>query len=397
MREICVKKFDHFGNRQFFDFKDKHLGVFDAQGEKWKLMRKALTPTFTSGKLKKMLQPIENVGQALVDHLNENYVPGKTVDMKPIMQNVAIGSICHCAFGIDTNLFKNEGPSEDLKNLLVETISGFRVTDNMTGFFTMFLQALPELTALALPFTYPTKCLDACYSITKNILDSRDKESHRGDFIETLQELLGSEKFNPDYVLAQGSLFFLAGFETAGNCLSTLMYNLAKHPKIQDKLYEEITEVMDDRKLDYETLSELRYLEATIQENLRMYPPAIFIDRVCEKDVTLSNGMHIKAGTIIQFPYYGLNHCEDNFPEPENFNPERYLEENAGKDWVFSFGMGPRVCIGSRFAMSEMKMALAKLILEFRILDSPETKLEFYGGDVLALSFPEIKIILEKR
>ena len=89
-----------------------------------------------------------------------------------------------------------------------------------------------------------------------------------------------------DIITSQGIIFFVAGFETTANTLSTLCHTFAKYPEVQDRVYEEVKDVMarHDGNINHETIEEMEYLEATISENLRMNPPALLHLRVCNKD-----------------------------------------------------------------------------------------------------------------
>lgn len=80
---------------------------------------------------------------------------------------------------------------------------------------------------------------------------------------------------NEDIVYAQGIIFFIAGFETSSNCLSTLSYNLAKNPEVQSKIADEVDRVLaeNDGRIDFETINQMTYLDAAVQENLRIHPP----------------------------------------------------------------------------------------------------------------------------
>lgn len=95
-----------------------------------------------------------------------------------------------------------------------------------------------------------------------------------------------------------------------------------------------------------------------------------------------------------------MHHNPNFFPEPEKFTPERFLKPNSETIVPFSylpFGGGPRICIGQRFAIVEMKMAMAKLLSRFRIVDTPSTKLEVLRGDNFFLSYEDIYVKLEPR
>ena len=88
------------------------------------------------------------------------------------------------------------------------------------------------------------------------------------------------------------------------------------------------------------------------------------------------------------------------FPEPEMFQPERFLKSNESKIVPFSyipFGGGPRVCIGQRFAMIEMKIAMAKLLAKFKIVATPATSMDVLKGDTFLFSYGDILVKLEPR
>ena len=88
------------------------------------------------------------------------------------------------------------------------------------------------------------------------------------------------------------------------------------------------------------------------------------------------------------------------FAEPEKFQPERFLKSNESQIVPFSyipFGGGPRVCIGQRFAMVEMKIAMAKLLAKFKIVASPATSMDVLKGDTFLFSYGDILVKLEPR
>ena len=123
------------------------------------------------------------------------------------------------------------------------------------------------------------------------------------------------------------------------------------------------------------------------------------LDRVCAEDCTLGP-YKIKKDTIVQFPFAAMHHNPKLFPQPEKFKPERFLKPNSNEIVPFSylpFGGGPRICIGQRFAIIEMKIAMAKLIYRFRIIETPSTKLEVLKGDNFFLSYENFHVKLEPR
>ena len=245
---------------------------------------------------------------------------------------------------------------------------------------------------------YPKEFFDF-HDVTEEIVKARiQSKTHYGDFVDKIIEVCNDANSNvsSDTIKAQGAIFFAAGFETTSNNLTTLCYNLAIHPNIQDKLFEEIESI---DKIDSETINNLHYMEASIMENLRMYAPVIIQERICKKDTELK-GMLIKRGTMISIPIIAAHMNPDFFPEPEVFKPERFLKENQDEITPYTFlafSGGPRICLGQRFAMVEMKMLLANMLKKFKIETCPDTKLKFNQGDLFITNYDEIMLKLTPR
>ena len=217
------------------------------------------------------------------------------------------------------------------------------------------------------------------------------------------------EGLNEDMVAAQGIVFLAAGFETTSSTMSLLLYNLAKHPLVQEKVFAEISSVLEnneDDKIDHDTIAEMPYLEACLYETLRLYPIVIRNQRYCSKD-SMINGKLIKKGTSIIVPTWAMHRNPELYGDDAGeFKPERFLEEEGGikvtekfSDLTFqAFGGGPRICIGMRFAMTEMKLAMTKLISTFSFQDEPGvTKLDIQKGGYFLLTYPEMKIRIKRR
>jgi len=234
----------------------------------------------------------------------------------------------------------------------------------------------------------------------------------QGDFIDRLRMMIHKIKdsgqttldgLTEEMVVAQGIVFLAAGFETTANTLGSLTYNLAKYPEIQQRCYEEIKDVISKNKeINHETISELDYLEACLKENLRLFPPIIRNKRYCSRDTEVE-GLKIKKGMIILVPIHVLHMDPDIYGDNvEQFEPERFLngasKEQMDNHLFHAFGGGPRICIGMRFAMEEMKITLAKLLTNFEFIEEPNvTELKFEKGNPLLMSYQEMKIKMQER
>jgi len=188
-----------------------------------------------------------------------------------------------------------------------------------------------------------------------------------------------SELLNDDGIVANAALFILAGFESTQGLLLFVAYNLALHQDIQDKLRAEIEKVLEESggRFNYDAIAKLYYLDMVINETLRYFPPAPFIDRQCTSAYKIPGTDYvIQPGEAVQIPAFGLHHDKEYWQEPEKFDPERFNPENKPKINQYAyhpFGQGPRNCIGMRFALAEAKVVLANLVYHFKLAPSKNT------------------------
>lgn len=163
---------------------------------------------------------------------------------------------------------------------------------------------------------------------------------------------------------------FMAGHETTSNALTWTFYLLAKHPEIQNRLFNEINQVLDGRAPKYTDLQQLKYTEMVFKEAMRIYPPAwILSAREILKDTEINGYLFPKGKAVFVSPYAN-HHNPRYFPEPEKFDPERFNEENEKtipKYAYIPFGAGGRVCIGNSFAMMEGKLILANILQRYKV------------------------------
>lgn len=130
-------------------------------------------------------------------------------------------------------------------------------------------------------------------------------------------------------------------------------------------------------------LRSMKYLECCIKEALRLYPVLPWLLRRTNEDIELKDGRVIPAGVDVPINTYVIHRDSEQFPEPETFKPERYLDENDGSgklSGLLSFGAGPRTCPGMLFAIQELKVLLSHLLLEFKWESAEEEDKNVKGG-----------------
>ncbi|KAK7080460.1 Cytochrome P450 3A4 [Halocaridina rubra] len=189
-------------------------------------------------------------------------------------------------------------------------------------------------------------------------------------------------------ILAQCLLFLVAGYDTTASTLAFASFLLAKHPKEQDTLRQELRELLEEKegKLTYDTLIDAKFLDSCIMETLRLYPPGPRLQRMCNKSYRLpGTEFTIPKGMVVQCQVWSVHHDARYWPDPEKFSPDRFMPENRPNIKSFThipFGMGPRNCIGMRFALMEVKVALAKLVLAAEMKLAPGSEeLILEGGN----------------
>uniref|UniRef100_A0A8D2H0Z2 unspecific monooxygenase n=1 Tax=Urocitellus parryii TaxID=9999 RepID=A0A8D2H0Z2_UROPR len=127
----------------------------------------------------------------------------------------------------------------------------------------------------------------------------------------------------------------------------------------------------------------MEYLDMVVNETLRLYPIAGRLERICKKDVEI-NAVPIRQGTVVMISSYVLHGDPQHWPEPEEFCPERFSKNN--KDSInpymcMPFGNGPRNCIGMRFALMNIKLALVKVMQTFSFQTCKETQIPLKLAD----------------
>lgn len=172
---------------------------------------------------------------------------------------------------------------------------------------------------------------------------------------------------------------YLAGHETTALTLTWSWYLLSQHPTAEAKLADEWARVLGGRSPTPDDLPRLPYTDAVLTEAMRVYPPVYLIGREATRDLELG-GYRVKRGTTI-FMSQWVSHRDPRFfgPDPEAFRPERWLDglaKRIPKYAYYPFGGGPRVCIGSTFALMEAAVLLATVGQRYRFTLDPDAVVE---------------------
>ena len=148
------------------------------------------------------------------------------------------------------------------------------------------------------------------------------------------------------------------------NCSLGHNYNLAI-------LQDAIDENDGNPHLEYTKLHSLKFLEQFVKESLRSW--MAFLERVCTKDYFIPElNVTIPKGALVQIPASSLMHEEQFFPNPDAFDPEAHFDNDTLiPSSFYSFGHGPRNCVGMRFAWTVMRVLLVQVLANFKVLPGP--------------------------
>lgn len=202
-------------------------------------------------------------------------------------------------------------------------------------------------------------------------------------------------------ITAQALIFFFAGFDTVSSAMCFMCYELAVNPEIQEKLLKELDEASENcgGKPTYDIIMNLKYLDMVLSgmpyifrflklhklqflETLRKWPISIAADRICNKPYTIEpitaneKPLHLEKNVAIWIPIYSLHRDPQYYPDPDRFDPERFNDENKiniNPYTYMPFGVGPRNCIGSRFAQLEVKTLFFHILSQFEIVPVEKT------------------------
>lgn len=417
IKNILVKNAQCFINRtQTANEKVDPLtakAVFALKNEKWKHIRAAMTPIFTTGKMKNMFYLIERCATELMLYLDKQMADGLPVNIKDAMARYTTDVITSCAFGIESNSLKN--PDSEFNTYTRKFVE----YTTLKSFATLAISFAPKLQSVLRLKILDDGIVTFLRKTVWSAVQYREKNNvDRKDFLDNMmvlrkrgQEANGAVNvvtIDGDDFVAQSYAFLLAGFETSSSTMTFALYELSLQPAIQERMRTEIEQVMEkyNQEMTYEAILDMPYLEMVVSETLRKYPIVPFLDRACVSDWKFPDSSEhyyvtLPRGTAVYIPVYGIHHDPEYYPDPERFDPERFTQENTKKRHRFTylpFGEGPRICLGRRFAMMQIKTGLIRILSRFEVAPCKDTPipLKLHPKPFLMQPLEEIPLALKK-
>ena len=339
-------------------------GMVTADGSSWKHQREAARPAFHGREVQAYAPIITDVVAGLMERWRAAANERRVVDMHQEMMHVTLRVAGRALFGVDL-----EAEADDSGALLNATMAA----------------GLKRMNALvAAPMVLPTpnnRVLKTARRSLERMIDriidrSRGEGRARDDLLKRLLD--DHDAWHPAGRTAQfydeAITILLAGHETTANALCFSLHLLGRHPGIMHKLREETRQVLGGRPAAFGDLSKLTYTRMVLDESMRLFPPAWIIDRNCVEDDEI-DGCRISRGSLILISPYVIHRHPAFWSDGERFLPDRFdkdQDHDRPRHAYFPFGLGPRVCIGASFALTEAVLVLASLIDNFDVEPVPD-------------------------
>lgn len=349
--------------------------VLIAEGEAWAKQRRLVQQGFQPSRMAAYGEKIVTRVRQFSDSLTETLPQSGEIEIDgtAAMAELALSNICQTMFDVEPG----DTTAEIAKAVAVLSQIGF---DEMQA---------PIRRPLWLPIPHNARkkwAMRVLDQLVWKLVKERRASGKDGDdlltkLLHAVDDESGGFKLDDRQVRDEVMTMLLAGYDTTAAGLEWLMYCLASHEEVAKKCYADVA-ALGDRPVTDGDIDRMPYLMATINETLRLYPPAIGIFvRQATANVEIG-GYQVRKGELVMLSSFATQRDPRRFPEPEKFDPQRFLPPRDAEFPPFAyfpFGGGPRVCIGKMLALHEMALVAATLLQSWHItypIGEPEPELD---------------------
>jgi cytochrome P450 len=374
--EILKNRPDQF--RRFFKIDEIMqevglIGLFNAEGEQWKLHRKLTSEALNLKNVQSFFPTLQRVTERLHQRWETFTKVDTVIDVQKEMMRYTVDITTSIAFGYDINTLQKE---KDIIQDHMEKVFPM-INERITAPFPTwryikskkdkaFDKALLAIEKLVYQFIERAKL---------RLEDNPALQETPTNFLEALLvEQSKSGSLSDKEIFGNVFTILLAGEDTTSNSISWTLYYLAQHPEIFQKVRAEANQIFPDSHCpdSNEAVAALRYTEAVAMESMRLKPvtPNLYMQAL--EDVTVQD-LEIKKGMTVMMQNKVAQTDEMHFTNPDVFIPERWIpkacpmHDKHSPQIMRAFGAGSRFCPGRNLAVQEMKMAIAMICKNFEI------------------------------
>ncbi|CAL0333984.1 unnamed protein product [Lupinus luteus] len=394
VEHILKTRFDNYPKgKPFSTILDDRLGkgIFNVDGDYWKFQRKMASLELGSVVIRSYAfeTVMDEIQTRLIPVMaskahGENGTEIKTVlDLQDILRRFSFDINCKLSFGLDPGCLL---PSLPVSNLA----DAFDLTSKLSAERAMNVS--PMIWKMKRFFNVGSeKKLREAVNVVSNSANEIIKQRREMGFAtrkDLLSRFMGLINNDDIYLRDIVISFLLAGRDTIAAGLTGFFSLLSKNPRVEEMIRKELNQVLgpDQESPTFDQLRQMHYLNATVHESLRLFPPVQFDSKHAEEDDVLPDGTIVKKGSRVTYHPYAMGRMKKIWgPDCLEFNPERWL-----KDGLFVqqdpfkypvFQAGPRVCLGKDLALMNMKSVVAALVPRFDIrVVEPHHEPQFVPG-----------------
>ncbi len=334
-------------------------GLLLSEGEHWKHQRRTVAPAFAPRTMPLLARHVATAADAAVARLAAS--KEAQIDLLAAMQGLALEIAGTSMFSL---AMERHRPA--LRDLIICYAAGVGRPTPLDFLLPLAIPSPRDLLRRRVRRRWVRL-------ISRIIAERRDKASAAApadlfDMLSTASDPESGASLSANDLVDQVATLITAGHETTGVALFWSLYLIAAAPAVQERLAAEVAALDLGPEEADETLPRLVYTRAVVQEALRLYPPVYAIVRQA-RTADNADGIEVPAGAIVFIAPWVLHRHRRLWPQPEVFDPARFLPDAPVPDRFayLPFGIGPRVCIGAQFALTEATLVLAKMLQAFEI------------------------------
>jgi cytochrome P450 family 110 len=326
------------------------------EGKSHQRQRQLMLPPFHGDRMKTYGQIICQITQ----DVTQQWQVGKQISINHFLPDITLQIILQVVFGIS--------PGERYEQLKVKLSS--LLEDVTTPWYSslFFFPPLQKDLGAWSPWGHFVRRRQQIDKLIYAEISQRRRENNptRTDILSMLMSARdeNGQQMNDEELRDQLMSLLLLGYETTAAALAWAFYLIHSHPQVRDRLQQELNNA-DRTKPD--AIAQLPYLTAICQESLRVHPIALICTPRMVRDSVQIAGDKFNAGTIIVPCIYLTHRREEIYPQPEKFQPERFLHQKFSPFEYLPFGGGSRGCIGAAFSLYEMKLVLATVLSQYEL------------------------------
>ncbi|XP_065222526.1 cytochrome P450 4c21-like [Planococcus citri] len=357
------------------------VGILNAKYEEWKKSRKMLSPAFNSEMLTKYADVFHRQASILVDELKIPAERGEIVDVWDYVMNTNLNTVLANTLGVSIQKTGTKNAKtycdaihKAFENLTTRVISPWL---HPHFIFTVYLKLTGKMNTVKILNDLPSEAIEKKFNSLRNTSTTRessyDEDVCSASIVDLLIEKSAREtSFTKTRIRDEALQIIVTGSETTALNVCFTLLALAIHQDIQQKVYEEIMQVMPQNNTlaTDDCINGLKYLEQCVKETSRIYSQSVMVVRRTHKDCILKDNKIIPKNTFIIAAIHLAHFDPRLYENPSIWDPEHFSDEAIAlrpKGSELIFGYGSRICIGAKYSIISSKMQLAHILRNYHI------------------------------